>query len=129
VRTACVYIPRFACAVETLRNPRLARRPLIVGDAEQPKHVLDCSGGAEAQSVRRGMTVRKALGLCPDAVVLPPDPVLYRAKWEAVRATVDAVAQTPVTPQAANGYLEAVGTAPISEPSRHGRLAHRPRPW
>ena len=70
--------------MEVQRQSALARRALIVGDAEQPKRVLDCSFGASSEGVRHGMTLRKALGLCPEAVVLPPDPVLYRARWEAV---------------------------------------------
>jgi nucleotidyltransferase/DNA polymerase involved in DNA repair len=74
--------------VEALQRPELARRPLIVGDAEQPKRVLDCSFGASGEGVRHGMTIRQALGECPDAVVVPPDPVLYRGRWE---ATLDAL--------------------------------------
>jgi nucleotidyltransferase/DNA polymerase involved in DNA repair len=34
--------------------------------------------------VRPGMTIRQALGDCPDAVVVPPDPVLYRGRWESI---------------------------------------------
>jgi nucleotidyltransferase/DNA polymerase involved in DNA repair len=84
VRIAFVSIPRFPCAVEVLREPQLARRPLIVGDAEVPKRVLDCSQSAGAEGVRRDMTVRQALGECPEAAVIPPDPVLYRTKWESI---------------------------------------------
>ena len=84
MRIAFVSIPRFPCAVEVQRQPELARRPLIVGDAEVPKRVLSCSLNASAQQVRPGMTVREALGACPDAVIVPPDPVLYRARWESV---------------------------------------------
>jgi nucleotidyltransferase/DNA polymerase involved in DNA repair len=84
VRIAFVSIPRFPCAVEVQRRPVLARRPLIVGDAEVPKRVLDCSLDASAERVHHGMTVRQALSECPDAVIVPPDPVLYRAKWESI---------------------------------------------
>jgi len=84
VRIAFVSIPRFPCAVEGLRQPELARRPLLIGDAEQPKRVLDCSLSAHAEGVRYGMTIRQALGNCPDAVIVPPDPVLYRNAWESV---------------------------------------------
>jgi nucleotidyltransferase/DNA polymerase involved in DNA repair len=66
------------------RNPRLADVPLIVGDAEQPKRVFDCSLSASERRVRQGMTVREALGACPDAVIVPPDPVLYRNLWEVI---------------------------------------------
>ena len=84
MRVAFVSVPRFACAVEMLRQPQLARRPLIVGDAEVPKRVLDCSRDAGKQHVQPGMTIRSALIECPDAVIVPPDPVLYRGLWEAV---------------------------------------------
>ena len=84
VRIVFVSIPRFPCAAEVLRRPELASQPLIVGDAEVPKRVLDCSQSASAEGVRRGMTIRQALGECPEALIVPPDPVLYRAKWESI---------------------------------------------
>lgn len=90
MRIAFVSIPHFPCAVEIQRQPALARRPLIVGDAEQPKRVLDRSSNAGAEGVRLGMTIRQALGECPDAVIVPPDPVLYRSKWESI---LDALGQ------------------------------------
>jgi DNA polymerase IV len=84
VRIAFVSIPRFFCAVEEQRRPGVAGQPLIVGDSEVPKRVLDCSQSASAKRVRRGMTVRLALGECPEAAIIPPDPVLYRARWESI---------------------------------------------
>lgn len=48
------------------------------------------------------------------------------AKQEALRATLDALEQTAVAPEHVNGYLESVGTSPISEPVRLARLALRP---
>ncbi len=89
MRIAFVFIPRLPCAVEVQRAPRLADQPLIVGDADQPKKVFDCSEAARERGVRPGMTVRQALGLCPEVVVLPPDPVLYRGRWEAVLNALD----------------------------------------
>ena len=83
MRIAFVSIPRFACAVEVQRNPRLANTPLIVGDAEQPKRVFDCLP-ATGRFVYPGMTIRAALAECPEAVIVPPDPVLYRDLWENV---------------------------------------------
>jgi nucleotidyltransferase/DNA polymerase involved in DNA repair len=34
------------------------------------------------------MTVREALGLCPEAMIVPPDPVLYRDRWELILAAL-----------------------------------------
>jgi nucleotidyltransferase/DNA polymerase involved in DNA repair len=100
VRIAFLSIPRFPCAVEALRQPELARRPLIVGDAEVPKRVFDCSFRASEEGVRHGMTIRQALAECPDAVVVPPDPVLYRGKWEGI---LDALSN--VSPELEDGEM------------------------
>ncbi len=77
--------------MEVQRQAHLVRRPLIVGDAEQPKRVFDCSESAREQGVRYGMTVRQALSRCPEAVIVPPDPVLYRTTWETVLAALGEV--------------------------------------
>lgn len=109
MRIAFVSIPRFACAVEASRNPRLAGLPLIVGDAEQPKLVLDCSLEAGMRGVRSGMTIRKAIGLCPEAAVLPPDPVLYRNVWETVLDAFDRVAPEVEDDDVGRAYLNVAG--------------------
>lgn len=95
-----------------LRAPLLAREPLIVGDAEQPKRVLDCSQAAEAEGVRRGMTVRQALGLCPDAAVVPPDPVLYRARWEAILDVLGEISPEVEDEELGRAYLNGDGLTP-----------------
>lgn len=89
MRVAFVSIPRFACAVEEQRNPHLTGHPLIVGDAEQPRKVLDCSLAAARAGVREGMTIRNALGMCPEAAIVAPDSVLYRDHWESILAALD----------------------------------------
>lgn len=109
MRIAFVSIPRFPCAVEVQRNPALARRPLIVGDAEVPKRVLDCSLSADAQHVRHGMTIRQALGECPDAEVLPPDPVLYRVRWEAILEALGGLSPEVEDEELGRAYVNVAG--------------------
>jgi tRNA uridine 5-carboxymethylaminomethyl modification enzyme len=53
--------------------------------------------------------------------------VRMQAKWNAVRTTVDALRDTAVRPEVVNGYLESLGTAPITEATRLDRLALRPQ--
>ncbi|NNF56930.1 MAG: tRNA uridine-5-carboxymethylaminomethyl(34) synthesis enzyme MnmG [Rhodothermaceae bacterium] len=48
------------------------------------------------------------------------------AKEAALAETIDRLHATAVTPEQVNGYLEAVGTAPITEPTRLNRLVLRP---
>lgn len=109
MRIAFVSIPRFPCAVEIRRQPALGQRPLIVGDADQPKKVFDCSDAPWARGVRPGTPIRKALALCPDADVIPPDPVLYRASWEAVLDALDAVAPEVEDEAPGRAYLNVGG--------------------
>jgi len=51
----------------------------------------------------------------------------FEARQLALDTTRDALAKTSLSPNAVNSYLESVGTTPISEPTRIGRLALRPQ--
>jgi nucleotidyltransferase/DNA polymerase involved in DNA repair len=80
MRIACVHIPRFAVEVERQRRHDLAARLILVGDAT----VFDCSLGAEASRVRRGMRMSEAIGLSHRAVVLSPDLLYYQRRFDEV---------------------------------------------
>ncbi|HXH06345.1 MAG TPA: hypothetical protein VNI83_07110 [Vicinamibacterales bacterium] len=59
----------FFAGVEVARDPALAGRPLVVGGApDGPGLVIDASPEARARGVRPGLPLRRAAGLCPDAV-------------------------------------------------------------
>jgi DNA polymerase-4 len=58
----------FYASVEQRDNPRLRRRPVIVGAGV----VLAASYEAKARGVRTAMGAARARRLCPDAVVVPP---------------------------------------------------------
>ena len=109
MRIALVSIPHYPCALEIHRRRGLARGPLIVGDTEQPKHVLDCSDSAGQQHVQHGMSIRKALGFCPDAVVIPPDPVLYCTQWEAILDALDVLSPVIEDEEQGRAYLDVSG--------------------
>ena len=47
-------------------------------------------------------------------------------KEDALARTLDALRSTNAEPDAVNGYLESVGTSPLTEPARLARLALRP---
>jgi nucleotidyltransferase/DNA polymerase involved in DNA repair len=88
MRAACVFVPRFPLAIELASGRAPRGRAVIIGEAaDGRKAVLDCSPQAEAQGVRPGMPVREALGLCRDAIFLPPDPVRYHEASEAFLRT------------------------------------------
>ena len=86
-----VDLDQFLAAVEVLRHPELAGRPVIVGgDGDPTKRgvVSTASYEARAFGVRSAMPLRTALKRCPDAVFLPVDAPTYLA---ASRDVMDAL--------------------------------------
>jgi len=69
---ACLYAGDFLVALARRDNPKLARRPIIIGGSpDEHSTVVACSREAAAAGVVVGTTLRRALALCHDAVFLP----------------------------------------------------------
>ena len=93
-----VDLDQFLVAVEVLRHPELAGRPVAVGgpprapgEGPAPRTVVaSASYEARAQGVRSGMPLRTAVRRCPDLVVLPKDDPHYEAASERVMAVLRA---------------------------------------
>lgn len=87
-----VDLDQFLVAVEVLRRPELAGRPVIVGGDGDPTRarqvVATASYEARAFGVRSGMPLRTAARKCPDAVFLPSDKPAYEEASERVMATL-----------------------------------------
>lgn len=75
----------FFASVEQRDDPRLRRRPVIVGAGV----VLAASYEAKAFGVRTAMGGRQARRLCPDAVVVPPRMSAYAEASKAVFRVFD----------------------------------------
>jgi DNA polymerase-4 len=75
----------FYASVEKRDDPRLADKPVIVGGGRRGV-VAACCYVARLFGVRSAMPMFKALSLCPDAVVIPPDMRKYAAVGRQVRA-------------------------------------------
>lgn len=95
-----VDLDQFIAAVEVLRRPDLAGRPVIVGGRGDPTEravVSTASYEARAFGVGSGMPLRIAARKVPDAVILPVDHAAYTAASDEVMATLraqpDAVVQ------------------------------------
>src|ERR1700681_2691373 len=92
VRVACVWIAPLPLRVEVLRHPAWDGRPLVLGGAPGERKVVQlCSPEAEAAGVRPGLLLREVVPLCPEAIVLQPDPVRTAAVLEAVLADLQQV--------------------------------------
>ncbi len=86
-----VDLDQFVAAVEVLRRPELAGRPVVVGGRGDPTErgvVSTASYEARAFGVRSGMPLRIAARKLPDAVFLPVDAPEYEAVSEQVMATL-----------------------------------------
>ncbi|WP_400996301.1 DNA polymerase IV [Agromyces sp. GXQ0307] len=95
-----VDLDQFIAAVEVLRHPELAGRPLIVGGRGDPAEravVSTASYEAREFGVGSGMPLRIAARKAPDAVILPVDADAYTAAsarvMETLRAHPGAVVQ------------------------------------
>jgi DNA polymerase-4 len=82
-----VDLDQFIAAVEVLRRPELAGRPVVVGgrgDPSQRAVVATASYAAREYGVRSGMPLRTAAKRCPEATFLPADNPAYEAASERV---------------------------------------------
>ncbi len=89
-----VDLDQFLAAVEVLRRPELAGRPVVVGGRGDPTErgvVSTASYEARAYGVGSGMPLRLAARKCPDAVFLPVDKPTYDAASAEVMATLRAL--------------------------------------
>jgi len=87
-----VDLDQFLAAVEVLRRPELAGRPVVVGGDGNPGRarqvVATASYEARVFGVRSGMPLQAAARRCPDAVFLPSDRPAYDAASARVMATL-----------------------------------------
>src|ERR1700674_1105466 len=105
VRVACIWIAQLPLRVEVLRHPAWDGRPLVLGGAPGERKVVQlCSPEAEAAGVRPGLLLREVVPLCPEAIVLQPDPVRTASVLETVLAELQRVSPA-VGPAAEDGYL------------------------
>ncbi|HET9858642.1 MAG TPA: DNA polymerase IV [Nocardioidaceae bacterium] len=77
-----VDLDQFIAAVEVLRRPELAGKPVVVGGRGDPTErgvVATASYEARAYGVGSAMPLRTALKKCPEAVFLPVDAPVYEA--------------------------------------------------
>jgi DNA polymerase-4 len=94
-----VDLDEFLAAVEVLRHPELAGKPVIVGgDGDPTKRGVVSTASYEARrfGVRSAMPLRTALKRIPDAVFLPVDAPAYHEVSKEVMATLrsfDAIVQ------------------------------------
>lgn len=124
VRTSWVLhvdLDQFIAAVEVLRRPELAGKPIIVGGRGDPSEravVSTASYEAREFGVGSGMPLRIAARKVPQAVILPVDADAYTEASDAVMATLRA--QPGATVQVL-GWDEAFLGVATADPEAYAR--------
>jgi DNA polymerase-4 len=116
-----VDLDQFIAAVEVLRRPELAGKPVIVGGRGDPTEravVSTASYEARAFGVGSGMPLRIAARKVPEAVILPVDQEAYLAASEAVMATLRAQPRSTVQ---VLGWDEAFVGVETDDPEAYAR--------
>ena len=101
----CLWLPTFELRLELVRSPGLDSTSVALLDAGQGarRTIWQISERAATAGVMPGMTVSKAVGLCPSLTLLEPDPAHYDAAMGEMLETLS-------------------GLSPVVEPAGRGRV-------
>ena len=109
--------PAFCTTLEGLVAPALRTRPLAVAPPGADRAtILALSAEARRAGLVRGMPVRKAQRLCPDLVVLPPNPKLYARASRALHGILRVFAPTIEPRGYGHAFLDLTGTSRLFGP-------------
>ncbi len=122
--------PAFCTTVEALVAPALRERPVAVAPPGADRAVvLALSAEARAAGITRGMAVRQARRMCPDLVLLPPNPRLYARASHALYDLLRPWAPVLEPRGWGHAYLDLTGTTRLFGPPADvaARLAREAR--
>lgn len=110
--------PAFCTTVEALVAPRLRSRPAVVAPPGADRAVvLALSAEARLAGIERGMPVRQARKLCPDLVLLPPNPHLYARASRALHEVLRTWAPVIEPRGYGHAFLDLTGTGRLFGPA------------
>ena len=110
--------PAFCTTVEELVAPALRSRPLAVAPPGADRAIiLALSGEARLAGIERGMAVRRALKLCPDLILLPPNPRLYARASRALHEILRTWAPVIEPRGYGHAFLDLTGTDRLFGPA------------
>ena len=90
-KLAHIDMDAFYASVEQRDRPHLRGRPIAVGGSPEGRGVVAAASyEARRFGVRSAMSARRALQLCPQLVLVPPDFARYRAVSRQLHAILDA---------------------------------------
>lgn len=85
----CAVVPRFLIAVMRRDMPALRARPVLIGQPSETRgKVITCSEEVSRTGILAGMSITRALVLCPSAAVVPLRPEQSEAAAQAFQGAV-----------------------------------------
>jgi DNA polymerase IV len=109
--------PAFCTTLEGLVAPELRTRPLAVAPPGADRAtIVALSAEARLAGLERGMPVRKAQRLCPDLIVLPPNPKLYARASRALHEILQTFAPAIEPRGYGHAFLDLTGTGRLFGP-------------
>ncbi|MCW3040585.1 MAG: DNA-directed polymerase [Solirubrobacterales bacterium] len=102
-------IDAFYASVELLRRPELRGRPVIVSGSGPRAVVTTASYEARKFGVGSAMPTARALRLCPEAILIPPDFPAYREASAAVMGLVRGTVEEVEVMGLDEAYLDLTG--------------------
>ena len=109
--------PAFCTTLEEMVAPELRTRPLAVAPAGADRAtILALSAEARLAGLMHGMPVRKAQRLCPDLIVLPPNPRLYARASRALHEILRLFAPAIEPRGYGHAFLDLTGTGRLFGP-------------
>ncbi len=109
--------PAFCATVESLASPALRHRPIAVAPpGAERATVLALSAEARLAGIVPGMLVLRARKLCPDLVLLPPNPRLYARASRALHEILRVYAPVIEPRGYGHAFLDLTGTARLFGP-------------
>jgi DNA polymerase IV len=109
--------PAFCTTLEGLVAPELRTRPLAVAPPGADRAaIVALSAEARLAGLERGMPVRKAQRLCPDLIILPPNPKLYARASRALHEILRIFAPAIEPRGYGHAFLDLTGTGRLFGP-------------
>jgi DNA polymerase IV len=109
--------PAFCTTLEGLGAPELRTRPLAVAPPGADRAtIVALSAEARLAGLERGMPVRKAQRLCPDLIILPPNPKLYARASRALHEILRIFAPAIEPRGYGHAFLDLTGTGRLFGP-------------
>jgi DNA polymerase-4 len=111
--------PAFCTTLEGLVEPELRTRPVAVAPPGADRAtILALSAEARRAGLERGMPVRQAQRLCPDLIVLPPNPKLYARASRALHEILRTFAPAIEPRGYGHAFLDLTGTGRLFGPAQ-----------